>query len=113
MKDVLINEDDDIEYDKLSILLNDTNASEKKVFIENVVDRKDLLLSEINKNKILREDKRNKQVAYIIKKNKDIDLSSIIVDMLDDKDLKILYDKVVYNNRSVFKKIMEILTNNQ
>jgi hypothetical protein len=108
-------EDDNIEYGNLTILLDDTNNIEKNKFIKNIECEKDLLLTEVNKNKKNREERKNKQIAYILKHNKIIDLSSIIVDMLDDKDLKLLYDKIVFNNRSAFKKIMEFLfyNNNQ
>jgi hypothetical protein len=104
------NDDDSVEYENLSAQLNDINDSEKNNFIKNVKTSKELLLLEINKNKILRENKRNKQITYILKHpTNTIDLSMIIVDMLEDKELQILYDKVVYENRSIFKKLIEFM----
>lgn len=106
----LIDEDnDELEFDKLSSLLNNVSDSEKNNFIKNIERSKELLLLEIDRNKQLREIKRNKQISYILKHSNSIDLSSIIVDMLEDKELQILYDKVVYENRSIFKKIIEFL----
>jgi len=103
-------DDDNIEYEKLSVLLDDTNNSEKNNFIKNIKNSKDLLLIEIDRNRQLREIKRNKQIAYILKHSVNtIDLSMIIVDMLEDTDLQILYDKIVYENRSIFKKLIEFL----
>ena len=107
--DLLNIDDDNIEYDKLSILLNDIDKSEKNSFIKNAINNKELLINEINRNKVIRENNRLKQIKYINRHHKNIDLSSIIVDMLDDRELKILYDKCLYENRSFIKKIIEYL----
>lgn len=106
----IIDRDDSLSFDDLSKNIDLTIDSEKNSFIKLIQNNKDNLISEINKNNILREEKRNKQINYILKHNKDkIDLSNVIIDMLDDKELKILYDKVVYNNRPIIKKIIEFL----
>jgi len=111
---ILINDENDdlIDYDKLNELLLNDISYKKESFIKNLDNNGKYFIQEKNINETKREKKRQEYIDYINNNTKNKlrnELSLIDIEMLEDKNLFILYDQIKYENRSFFKKIFEFL----
>lgn len=101
-------DDDNKNLNEFNQFLDDNTQRKKDRDAEQITELGDLLLSEIDHKKSVKEKKKPKLVKYIMSKSDNH--SEVFLYDLDYNDLLDIYNEIKFQNKSFFSRLFDFLT---
>jgi hypothetical protein len=103
--------DDDKDYEETCKLLQEATAERKRVLIKEMMESSEKLIAEIDRKTTRKEALKKTQIDFILKKSKKNRDSIEELQELDFQEVKEIYDRTLYENKSFVKKFFAFLFN--